>query len=67
MFFTKEIRNNDLIIYTGNNKIIAVISDVEESQANIIADEVLNESGYVKGDYFTAQTDEDAQANIIVK
>ena len=47
-----------MTIYTNDNKVIAEMSDckgMSEQDLNALADEVLNDNGYIKGSYFTEE------------
>ena len=47
-----------MTIYTNDNKVIAEMSDckgMSEQDLNVLADEVLNDNGYIKGSYFTEE------------
>lgn len=48
----------NMIVYTNDNKVVAEISGckgMSEQDLNILADEVLNDNGYIKGNYFTEE------------
>lgn len=45
-----------MTIFTNDNKVIAEVSechDMSEKELNNLADETLNDLGYIKGIYFT--------------
>ena len=67
--FTKYLTEEGTLIIYGDDGyyIIAEISECEnntEEELNVIADDTLTNLGYIKGSYFTAETDEIAQSNI---
>jgi hypothetical protein len=56
--YTIDEHTGSMTIYTNDNKVIAEVSDckgMSEQDLNILADEVLNDNGYIKGNYFTEE------------
>ena len=67
---TLDDYDGSVMTITANNGywVIAEISGCEgktDKELDELADEVLTEKGLIKGDYFTAKTDEEADKNIV--
>ena len=67
--FTKEVDEWGVMTVYGDNGYwqlaeIGECGELSEVELNSLADECLNDLGYIKGNYFTAETDEEASKSI---